>query len=113
MNAPFATIWRADSPLARCKHCGVQRQFHGLSDHPLNALDRPRDHAFEAETADDLDPAYLSNADLIRNCDAMEMRANKSAGDEMRILECRAEISARIKAVFGVGFDDLRQTMGW
>ena len=117
MSAPFIKIWRPDSPLANCANCGRQLQFHNRPD-----ADCCTD--FRAETADDLDPADLSNADLIQHCDATMARHERCAGrtdadllkiDSLddRIGACREEISARIKAVFGVGFDDLRQTMGW
>lgn len=117
MNA-LTTIRRADSPTARCKHCGVHRQFHGMSATPTNAYDRPRDHAFEAETADDLDPADLSNRDLIVHCGALAAAAEGATDEERDGLTdrrdaCRAEIDARIKAVFGVGFEDVRGAMGW
>jgi hypothetical protein len=125
MATHFATIWRADDALARCNVCGVQRQFHGMSSVPTNVHDRPRDHAFEAETADDIDPADLRTDDLIRHCNqaASQERAlprNEHPTDEewaeidrlsARVDACRNELKARVKAVFGLTWDQLQQTV--
>jgi hypothetical protein len=125
MATQFATIWRADSPLARCVQCGVQRQFHGMSATPTNAWDRPRDHDFVAETAADIDPGDLTTADLIRHCDHADARRERlETGDTSpedqaeanalytRVEACREELRARVKATFGVSFDDLKITLG-
>lgn len=124
MATHFATIWRNNSALARCKVCGVQRQFHGLSPNPQNAWDRPRDHAFEAVTADDINPADLLTDDLIRHCDQSDARRKQletgdtSEADQVeanrlyeRVEACRIELKARVLSVFGVSWDDLCQTM--
>jgi hypothetical protein len=111
-----ATIWRADSPLARCSSCGSQQQFHGRPNHCCAS--------FVAETAADLEPADLATLDLIRECDAVAMRYERQRGtsdaallesDRLheRIEACRSELDARVRNAFGVCFDDLRQTMGW
>ncbi|RVT93730.1 hypothetical protein [Sphingomonas crocodyli] len=91
----YATIWRADSPLARCARCGTQQQFHGQ---PGRGCD-----AFRAETAFDVDPADLTTRDLIRH--------HADTTGERRAA-CRAEISDRIKNEFGLSFDDLALEMG-
>jgi hypothetical protein len=127
MATQFVTIHGERSPVARCSKCGVQRQFHGMSATPINTWDRPRDHAFVAETADDLDPADMHTADLIRECDHAEQRRqrieniiadpspeeqNEANALYARVEACRVELKARIKATFGVSFDDLSVTMG-
>lgn len=125
MATRYATIFRPDSALARCKVCGVQRQFHGMSLVANNPFDRQRDHAFEAETAEDIDPADLRTDDLIRLCDRGDARrreletgdtspTDQAKADELyrRVEACRAELKARVRAVFGVSWDDLRETVG-
>lgn len=113
----YATIYRADSPLARCVKCGTQRQFHVA---PRGCGD------FTAETAGDIEPADLALPDLIRHADHSAQRydaiveiGNPTAEDwreadkhVARRDACRVEIEARVKAVFGVSFDDLAATLG-
>ena len=105
----LATIWPAESALARCSSCGTQRQFHRGG--------RGCD-AFNAETAADIEPADLRNLDLLRECARLDGEA-AAASDEAydavtdRLSACRAELDARIKATFGGDFDDLRGAMGW
>lgn len=125
MATHFATIYRADSALARCVKCGVQRQFHGLAPKPINAWDRLRDHEFEAETIDDIDPADMKNADLIRavklatsDIDAIDRLADPDNDENdlhsrqwNRRKACLAEIAARNRAVFGLRWDDFKAMM--
>jgi len=56
--SPYVTIWRADSPLARCVNCGSQQQYHGRHGSSCTG--------FRAETIDDIEPADLRMTDAYR-----------------------------------------------
>jgi hypothetical protein len=93
---PFATIWRADSPLARCVTCGVHQQYHSKSDVPYSA---DRDHPFVAETIADLEPADLNTADLVNQI--------HNSTDETRVAACREVLRNRMQGVTGVDWESL------
>lgn len=113
----YATIYRADSPLARCMRCGTQKQYHVA---PRGCGD------FTAETAADIEPADLRMEDLIRHINYSAMRYDTiSSGHNVSTEEwreadrhvarrdaCRVELEARVKAVFSISFDDLGATLG-
>jgi len=86
----MATIYRHDSPVAHCRICGTQRQFHGRSIEP---------HDFEAETAADFEPAELTPEQLIG-----EMLGGATA-DRKRA--CRDALREAVKTTMGVDWEDL------
>jgi hypothetical protein len=113
----MATIHRPDSPVARCRVCGVHRQFHTASDVPHSA---GRDHAFDAETVADFEPGDLTPLQLVAEIDANDgsyvleniarpSEADRSTASEMdeRARQCRVELKARVLMVLGISFDDL------
>lgn len=114
----MAAIYAPTSPLARCSTCGVQRQFHFSSDVPRSA---DRDHEFVAETIDDFEPGDLTPEQLVIAATVASERWRKvnqldpmtdadwAASDrfDARMTACRVELKARVRAVFGVGWDDL------
>ncbi len=107
----MATIWSPTSPLARCSTCGVQQQFHAASDVPHSA---DRDHPFVAETIDDFEPGDLTPEQLVRAISLTGMPPGMRltgwhATDHQidRAGACRTELKARVRAVFGVDWDDL------
>lgn len=113
----MATIHRADSPVARCRVCWVQRQFHTASAVPHSA---DRDHAFEAETVADYEPGELTPEQLVREIAANDgsfvlayivrpTEADRSTAAAMneRARLCRIELKSRVRAVMGIDFDDL------
>lgn len=114
----MAAIFAPTSPVARCSACGVQLQFHVASAVPHSA---DRDHEFVAETVDDFEPGDLSGAQLIDAIAGASERYRKvnllldmtdedwteSDHHAVRMNACRAELKSRIRAVFGVDWDDL------
>jgi len=112
----FATIYGANSPLARCSRCGSQKQFHGRVGHYCTN--------FTAETIHDIDAPDLNNADLYRAISWADKRygeltagsASDPEWDEAeehsdRAKACRAELQARVKATFGLEWDALMRVM--
>lgn len=89
------TIWRADSPLARCRTCGSQQQFHGQPNRTCTE--------FIAETVADYAPADLSPAQL-----TAEIFAHPNAP---RAVACGVELRSRCLAVMGVDADDLLEAL--
>lgn len=114
----MASIPAPTSPVARCSACGVQRQFHFASAVPHSA---DRDHEFVAETIDDFEPGDLSGAQLVdaitvansryykvnRAMDMTDADWTESDHHHARMTACRAELKSRVRAVFGVDWDDL------
>lgn len=114
----MATIHAPTSPVARCSVCGAQRQFHVKSDVPHSA---DRDHAFVAETAADFEPGDLTPAQLVSEIEFARSRSHNLTNSEpvsdeswdeasrldVRVEACRVELKARVRAVFGVDWDDL------
>lgn len=114
----MATIYAPSSPVARCSQCGVQRQFHAASSVPLSA---DRDHEFIAETIDDFDPGDLSLKQLVDAIDKAARRWTKLLSQDRlteaewtesdrcdaRVKSCRTEMKSRVRAVFGVDWDEL------
>lgn len=114
----MATIFAPTSPVARCSICGVERQFHVASDVPHSAN---RDHPFVAETIDDFEPGDLAPEQLVyaiagdsgrsHNLTNSEPVSDKSWDEasrlDVRVEACRTELKARVRAVFGVDWDDL------
>ena len=117
MATHFATIYRADSPLARCSRCGAMKQFHGRPN--FQCTD------FTAETAGDIEPGDLQNRDLVLHASALIARreklgANNSLTDrdwdeldqlDDRIKALRTELNDRIKAMFGTDAEDVAAIM--
>lgn len=95
MGAPYATIWRADSPLARCRECGAMQQFHGTPNFSCAS--------FVAETAADIEPGDLAAVDLTR-----EIFAHPNTP---RAVACGAELRTRVLSVLGVDADDLLEAL--
>ncbi|MES3042706.1 hypothetical protein [Sphingomonas faeni] len=93
--SPHATIWRADSPLARCRSCGAQQQFHGRPNFSCTA--------FAAETAADIDPEDLSPSHLVD-----EIFAHPHT---LRAVACGDELRGRLLTVLGVSWDDLSEAL--
>lgn len=91
----MATIWRSNQPLARCRACGAQLQFHGRPN--FSCTD------FEAETIADYEPGDLSPEQLVA-----EIFAHPNAP---RGVACGAELRARVKSVMGVAADDLMEAL--
>lgn len=114
----MAAIYAPTSSLARCSVCGVQRQFHFASDVPRSA---DRDHEFVAETIDDFEPGDLTPEQLVYAIAGDSGRSNNLTNSEpvsdeswdeasrldVRVAACRTELKARVRAVFGVDWDDL------
>lgn len=114
----MATIWSPTSPLARCSVCGVQQQFHAASAVPHSA---DRDHAFVAMTIDDFEPDDLTPEQLVyaiagdsgrsynlTNSEPVSDEAwDEASRLDVRVAACRTELKARVRAVFGVDWDDL------
>jgi len=89
------TIWRADSPLARCRNCGATQQNHGRPN--FSCTD------FVAETAADLEPGELSPADLVS-----EIFAHPNT---LRAMACGGELRERLMSVMDVDVDDLLEAL--
>lgn len=114
----MAAIFAPTSSVARCSVCGVQFQFHVASAVPHSA---DRDHEFVAETIDDFEPGDLSSAQLVDAIagaseryrkvnlllDMTDADWNESDHHAGRMNACRAELKSRVRAVFGVDFDEL------
>jgi hypothetical protein len=96
----MATIFRADSPLARCSQCGVMLQFHVASDIQYSA---DRDHAFVAATIADFEPGDLTPEQLTSEIFAQP--------NTPRAVSCGNELRARIRTVLGVSWDDLTEAL--
>jgi hypothetical protein len=100
----MATIYRADSPVARCRVCGVHRQFHTAGDVPHSA---DRDHAFEAEMVADFEPCDLTPAQLVAEIVEADGRLTRAT----RTHACLVELRARILKDMGVSWDDLLEAL--
>ena len=96
----MATIYRPDSPVARCSSCGVHRQFHSDTGIPYA---HERDHAFVAETIADFEPGDLTPAQLVA-----EIFAHPNAP---RAVACGGELRTRVEYVLGVAWDDLSEAL--
>ena len=102
----FATIWRADSPLARCRNCGAMQQNHGRPNFTCTA--------FEAETAADIEPYDLSPEDLVREITRLGYPVGArltgwtaTDADIERTEKCRLALRNHISTLTGVDFEDL------
>lgn len=91
----MATIWRPDQPLARCRSCGAQQQFHGRPNFSCTN--------FEAETIADYEPSDLSPEQLVA-----EIFAHPNTS---RAVACGAELRACVKKVLGIAADDLMEAL--
>lgn len=89
------TIWRADSPLARCRNCGATQQNHGRPN--FSCTD------FVAETSADLEPGDLTPADLVS-----EIFAHPNTP---RAVACGNELRSRCWQVMGVDAADLLEAL--
>lgn len=97
----MATIHGPNSPVARCRVCGAQRQMHMLSHIPWS---HDRDHAFEAETVADFEPGDLSVEQLVTEIFAHEKTP--------RAVACGKELHHRVRLELGVDVEDLTATLG-
>lgn len=96
----MATIHAPTSPVARCSVCGVQLQFHRLSDVPHSA---DRDHAFVAEAVADFEPSDLDPrqlADEIFRCP-----------NEPRAVACGDELRSRFRKEWGVDWAEMQEAL--
>lgn len=112
------TIWRATSPCAKCRNCGSDQQYHGMPGR--QCVD------FVAITAEDVEPAGLRIADLMRHCVScdQERTALVDKGDftaaesarldwlNARVDACRADLSERIHEMFGTDIADVAGVLG-
>lgn len=102
MSAPV--IWRADSPLCRCRVCGSQRQYHDRASEP---------HDLIPETLADYDPAELSPEQLVSEINRLGAASMGLTGwtatdaDIARCNACRDELRARVGTDMGIDYDDL------
>lgn len=96
----MATIHAPTSPVARCWHCGVQRQFHFASDVPGST---ERDHEFMAETVADFEPFDLNPPQLVSEIFAYPNTPRAAA--------CGTELRLRLAKEFGVSWDDLQEAL--
>jgi hypothetical protein len=106
VSGPYVTIWRADSPLSRCRECGAMQQFHGKPNFSCTS--------FVAETAADIEPGDLSGEDLAREIARLGYPADMGLtgwtttdADIERSRNCRDELRARVLPALGVDWDDL------
>ena len=96
----MATIYAPTSPVAKCRVCGVQRQFHTASHVPHSA---DRDHTFAAVMLADFEPGDLSPEQLVAEI--------YRCPNEPRAIDCGTELRARIAKDLGVSWDELTEVL--